>query len=162
MMNQELFNILDQFGDPNLIQKSLGEFLETQVRLELQKAISQAGFQGTGRLRSSVVVTYDENAQTISIGMQDYGIYQNYGVLGYNGYDRGVDDVESFWGIVPSSGSKFKYGKGPAGWRGMRKYGLRAKKFIPTEADIRTLVEHFIEQYNTINDQSNEPNSETI
>jgi len=146
----ELDDILDSFGDTSNIAKQLGQYVEEQLQSLLVDKFNSSGLQGTGRLKDSIRVQYDSDASVLTIAMNYYGIYQNYGVLGYEGFDRGTRDVEAFWGIQPSSGSRFKFSKGAPGWRGMRQYGLMARPFIPSEEDLNTIVQDFIDQFQTL------------
>ena len=65
--------------------KNVNEVLKNYARVleeALVDGILQEGLLGTGELGRSVRVRYDEQEQSFSIQMEDYGFYQDSGVSG--------------------------------------------------------------------------------
>ena len=74
---------------------------------QLQRDIQTAGLVKTGALRDSVIYSvYDD---VLSISMNDYGYYQNFGVQGHGSDAFAVNTVPSWVGVRPSSGTTYAF-----------------------------------------------------
>ena len=134
-LNELLGTFSDELSQPERILSEIG----SQITMELKQRVTP--FSKTGRLKNSI--SYTVSGDTMSINMVNYGVFQNYGVMGITSSRIPVNVPE--FGITVdgyNTTGRFRfgtrnYGEGP-GW-GVYYSGIRAKSFF-NMADITNQI----------------------
>jgi hypothetical protein len=146
-------NVKSSFPDIDYVD-SVRSRLGWRIAKECESYAIAACPSDSGSLVGSIEFAYDDDSQTVQAGMNIYGFFVNFGVLGYLGNDPGVVDIDSVWGIDATSGSQFKFqhkvigGDLPYAVRqSIALNGIKAEKFLPDSNEIQEMVRRFTAEY---------------
>lgn len=127
------------------IDKLVGDYLAQRMNVLLRQRYSASGIKNkTGALDRSISVRYDSTSNSIQVGTLIYGVFLSYGV-GPKAKGGKVYQIDN-WVLnslngTPRGGKTFSYEPS------YRKFGIKARKWLPSDEALQNIINDFIQEY---------------
>lgn len=148
-MSRSAQQILETLGEdlPQTLFSAIQEAANVAIE-DMKSRLVVKNSTNTPSLRDSIEAIVNGSDGSLALAMNDYGYFQNYGVISYEG--KGTYNTSEVPSIVAEafggSGSEFKFGtgnysKGGQPWGAYYK-GLNPKNFIQLETFLQDIEDH--------------------